>query len=857
MRVFNKIKLHKNLFKFADKPISNILVILLLLSFLGSIDSSTIHSSNTTNDQMTNTTPLQDENPQKNRSLQLSESNAPVILQFADDITFIEGATGNLKLRWKIDDLDNNEHLYLVYKNGSQIQSGTYDANVNLDVILDGTERGYYNYTIIANDTFGNFVTDTAYVLVNDTTIPMFDLSPLNFNITHGSFGNTISWTVSDLHPRNYKVLRNNTDYANSQWNSSIPISINIDFLDFGMHNFTIEAFDDSDNSVNDSVIVLVQDKASPVVITSPTNITFPFTTFGNNLIVNATDSHPHSYHIFEDSVDIFIGIWSNDELITWNLDYLIYGNYSFSILLIDKFTNNITITIDVFVILLKDTVMPQITITPIVHEGDYETISSQWKDVFDEGIIDANVTISLLSNGNISTTNILFGISDVNGNFEIVLNYTGIPIGDYQWQVKFEAKNFISQELLLHFNILAHNYKIIVSELTDLTQGEIYHIMAIIQFANSPSSLNLNALYAKSGPAANLEVDLALSATLTDGTLWIFNKTEVSNNNGELDFVLNILDTSLIASVNSISLKTVGNEYGNSMTIDVPIVEFPQIINSDGTINTTTSDTNIPSEKSISEILNDTNTILFGSIILFLSLLIIIFRRNRKKVSKKNLDVQGELNIVLTELSGLATLQLIILTSTTGIPLYEKQLKTTGINSVLLSGVTSAISALLQEANDQQIFGIEVMENRGLSITSHKSKHSSLVFISSSTLPMVILSQMIDSHDVIEKKYGDNLISGVGHIFQNDDFEELFEEKGLKLGLAGKLKIDLDKLETFISKSKNSEKRFANTLFEISEQEAEILNSNELLKILEKKGYPKNLSASYILNAYEHEIIY
>ena len=65
----------------------------------------------------------------------------------------------------------------------------------------------------------------------------------------------------------------------------------------------------------------------------------------------------------------------------------------------------------------------------------------------------------------------------------------------------------------------------------------------------------------------------------------------------------------------------------------------------------------------------------------------------------------------------------------------------------MLFSGITSAISSFMQEIKDQSMFGIEIMESQGLSITSQKGEHSSLVLVSSLKLPMLLLNQMIKVH--------------------------------------------------------------------------------------------------------------
>ncbi|MHA2032657.1 MAG: hypothetical protein ACW99Q_25075, partial [Candidatus Kariarchaeaceae archaeon] len=582
----------------------------------------------------------------------------------------------------------------------------------------------------------------------------------------------------------------------------------------------------------------------------------FPFSdrSTGNNLVINATDAHPNNYEIFQDGFSVNNGTWTNDTLIIYNLDHLPIGNYTFAVLLFDEFFNNdvLFIDVEVFELILKETVSPGITITSTVREGDYETIQGVWKDIFNDAIIDANVTMTLYNGTAQIYIETFLNQTDIDGSFNLLFDYSDLPTGDYRWEVLFEAENYISQILELNFTIVPHDYSIEVAELSELTQGEEYELSVTIFYGNPDSIIMLNSFVGKSGVANDVEVQLFMEIVLLDGTQSNITKSVTSGIDGKAIFSLTIFETSLISSIGSITFEIPSNQFGNEVSFSVSNLNFPTIITNDGS-----TDIGDPTNGSTNFNL-DQNVILIAAGILGLFFLIMVIRSKKKVTQQKELDLQGEYEIALAEVNGLTTIQMIILNSITGIPLYEKRIRTFGIDSVLLSGVTSAISALLQEANDQQIFGLEIMENRGLSITTHKGQNTSLVCISSKSLPMMLLNQFIDSHQAIEKRIEDDLSYLETKLFSDQEISEIFNQTDFKIDLATDLEINLVALENFHSsgKTKNGVKALAEVLLDIDIDGLTITNVKEMLEVFQNRGFEANYAASFILNAYDEGII-
>ncbi|MGM0687388.1 MAG: hypothetical protein ACQET3_10495, partial [Promethearchaeati archaeon] len=130
---------------------------------------------------------------------------------------------------------------------------------------VDGLDVGTYNYTLVVYDTSGNWVSDTVFVTVVDTTPPTID-SPEDIEYEFGSTGHNITWTPTDELPDQYEVYRNGSLIDSGEWNGS-PISLGVDGLDVGTYNYTLVVYDTSGNWVSDTVFVTVVES----VTTTPT----------------------------------------------------------------------------------------------------------------------------------------------------------------------------------------------------------------------------------------------------------------------------------------------------------------------------------------------------------------------------------------------------------------------------------------------------------------------------------------------------------------------------------------------------------------------------------------------------------
>ncbi|UZE93248.1 MAG: right-handed parallel beta-helix repeat-containing protein [Candidatus Nealsonbacteria bacterium] len=177
------------------------------------------------------------------------------ILDSPQDVIYEEGATG-YNISWIATDL--NPGTYKIYKNGSEIESGTWESGMAVTINVDGLAVGSYNYTIVVTDAFDNAASDTVWVTVEDTVSPVLT-SPDDVTYEEGATGYNISWIATDLNPGTYKIYKNGSEIESGTWESGMAVTINVDGLAVGSYNYTIVVTDAFGNMVSDIVWVTVE----------------------------------------------------------------------------------------------------------------------------------------------------------------------------------------------------------------------------------------------------------------------------------------------------------------------------------------------------------------------------------------------------------------------------------------------------------------------------------------------------------------------------------------------------------------------------------------------------------------------
>ncbi|MBY9000332.1 MAG: hypothetical protein KGD64_05425 [Candidatus Heimdallarchaeota archaeon] len=131
-----------------------------------------------------------------------------------------------------------------------------FDNFYDLDsALIDGT----YYWRVRAADGLDNWSGwSDVCIFTIDTTNP--DITqPEDASFDFGTIGNTINWTLSDLHPNTYIIYLNGAELHSDVWSSGDNVSVSLDGLGIGTYNYTIVVSDLAGNSFSDCVIVAIE----------------------------------------------------------------------------------------------------------------------------------------------------------------------------------------------------------------------------------------------------------------------------------------------------------------------------------------------------------------------------------------------------------------------------------------------------------------------------------------------------------------------------------------------------------------------------------------------------------------------
>ncbi|MCP6718072.1 MAG: hypothetical protein KJI70_00790, partial [Patescibacteria group bacterium] len=221
------------------------------------------------------------------------------------DITYSEESTGH-RITWTV--IEYNPDRYVVYKDGTEIVSGTWISGSSIVINVDGLLVGSYEYVVVVYDTSNNSDEDTVIVTVVDTTAPVLT-SPSDITYEQGEVGNNITWTIADSYPDTYIIYKDDTEIASGVWVSGDVMTVNVDGLLPGLYDYTIVVFDFYGNLARDTVIVVVVDNIVPV-LTTLADIVYEQGEVGNNIIWTASDANPDRYVVYKDGTEIVSGTW-------------------------------------------------------------------------------------------------------------------------------------------------------------------------------------------------------------------------------------------------------------------------------------------------------------------------------------------------------------------------------------------------------------------------------------------------------------------------------------------------------------------------------------------------------------------
>ena len=419
------------------------------------------------------------------------------------DITFENGTFGK-NIVWHPS--DPNPKNYTITRNGtihSELLWYGFEITLSLnhlysDGLVDEASEipAVHEYTCTVFNDNNESVSDTVLVYVIwDELAPIIE-QPSDMEYEEGSFGHVILWNITESNPDFYNITRTSSDPASN--NTLIEsgdwifanISIGVDGLNathwYVYHLFVNDTFGrNSTSSVN---ITVVPDLSDPVA-TGHGNLSFEFGETDREISWYVYDSNPQNYTVNVTIIDEDTGYGnSSDPLmhspqdivetawtledpggdnITYSLDNVYLGNYTFTIILFDMFGRNATHSLNVSI--YKDIRVPLIhSPASFSYEEGHTGYSIEWS-AEETNPLSYNLTRNggLILEGTWKGENISIGVD-------------GLSVGAHDYKITFTDFFNQSSSVTVTVTVLADAVSPIVNQ------------VQVIQAYSTPSENNI-----------------------------------------------------------------------------------------------------------------------------------------------------------------------------------------------------------------------------------------------------------------------------------------------------------------------------------------------------------------------------
>jgi hypothetical protein len=190
---------------------------------------------------------------------------------------------------------DENEGNYYVTRNGTIVNSSSWTNGTNLDIPINTSTQGFWNYTIYFNDSAGNKgIPDEVIIEVVFNNAPTVSLNAPENNSFTTQNEVLLNATVYDLDIENMTVWFYGDDsLLSTSYNQTngTEITYNWTGLSEGIHNWTVIANDCLENSTIEYYYFTKDTTGPGITIVSPQNTTYNNATILVNLSTIDTGS--------------------------------------------------------------------------------------------------------------------------------------------------------------------------------------------------------------------------------------------------------------------------------------------------------------------------------------------------------------------------------------------------------------------------------------------------------------------------------------------------------------------------------------------------------------------------------------
>jgi len=228
--------------------------------------------------------------------------------------------------------------------------NSTYDYVYNMSASFGEFVIGNYDVKLVAYDQNGNFAEDIINLRIYENVTPVIDgPDPIEFYYT--ITGKSLLWNVTDEFVNQYRITDNDTEVATGDIDSERPvITISLNGLNIGVHNFTLYANDTSGNTATYSVLVTVlRDDITPMIIYSPPDLAYAQGDLVPMKNWTATDDFKDYYTISVDGEIRVNTTWISDN-IGFDFSGLIEGSHTVTLKVYDRGGNYAESTVTVLV---------------------------------------------------------------------------------------------------------------------------------------------------------------------------------------------------------------------------------------------------------------------------------------------------------------------------------------------------------------------------------------------------------------------------------------------------------------------------------------------------------------------------
>ncbi len=240
---------------------------------------------------------------------------------------------GSEQIQWILWD-DYGTGFYQVLLNGTPNCSwATWNNYTSIYYNISTNKSGIYNYTILFNDSHGNWGSDTVFLLVNfPPTATQLD------NITSYIYGPELIHLVirDDLGAGQYRVWINGTPSIWYTWVNNTDLNLEINRTEVGYFNFTFEYYDSYGLRGNSTTLFVLLWELIPT------------SNHPNNMVTIRTETSFIHWRLFDDFDEGLYCVYINgkpSEWIPWtnntdlnvpiNTDY--FGDFNYTIVFYDS----------------------------------------------------------------------------------------------------------------------------------------------------------------------------------------------------------------------------------------------------------------------------------------------------------------------------------------------------------------------------------------------------------------------------------------------------------------------------------------------------------------------------------------